>query len=257
MGQINFFILILIVYSLWLLKKKKEFASGILLGASLAIKLFPVLLPVYFLVKLRKKILLGIVTSFLVSTLLVIIFIPEKIYIDFISSVLPTLFSSWKLDYYNQALTGFIGRSFGTEEEAVILKSFSSVIIILATFFVVVYNKKKDFLTIALKIGVLITANLLVNTFSWQHHFVWLIIPFYASVFFLKEITVSKKEKSIYCGVLAISYFLISINFSHPQTLPLLFQSHVFFGAIILFFLQFKLLYDGRVNNKKRKSKTV
>lgn len=237
MGQINLFILSSIVYSIWLLKNKREFASGIVLGILLVVKLFPALLPAYFLMKFQRKILLGIMTSLLVSILLVVIFIPFHIYSSFFT-IFPSLISSWKLDYYNQSLGGFVGRSFGTGETAIIIKSLVSIIIILLTFFATLKNKNKDFLTTALKIGTLITASLLVNTFSWQHHFVWLIIPFYATVFYLIKNKLSKK----YFALLFVSYFLGSVNFKNPTVLPMLLQSHVFYGAIVLFFLDVYLL---------------
>lgn len=249
MGQINIFVLLLLVLSLFFLQKKSDFLGGVFLGISLVIKLFPVLLPVYFLMELQKKILLGVIISFLVSVLLVIIFIPGKIYYEFIFSVLPTLLSSWKLDYYNQALSGVIGRSFGTEELAIILKSLISVIVILMTFFVTFKNRQKDFLTSSLKIGIFVTVSLLVNTFSWQHHFVWLVIPFYASIFYLRDsAAISGKEKSIYYCALVVSYFLVSINFANPKILPIILQSHVFFGSVILFLLQLKLLFKKKVS---------
>lgn len=245
MGQINMLVLMLLVISLWFLKQKREFASGVLLGVSLAIKLFPVLLPVYFIVdsclrrndRERWKVSLGIFASLLISVLLVLIFVPPKIYSEFIS-VLSSLVSSWKLDYYNQSFAGFTGRSFGTGEFANVLKLILSGVVVFTAFFAVIKNKQKDFLITALKFGTLITASLLINTFSWQHHFVWLIIPFYVAFFYLKTNRFEKK----YFAVLFVSYFLISINFANPQILPAISQSHVFFGTLILFALNIYLL---------------
>jgi len=34
-----------------------------------------------------------------------------KINVFFYRNVLPTFFGSWKMDYYNQSLSGFVGRS--------------------------------------------------------------------------------------------------------------------------------------------------
>jgi uncharacterized membrane protein len=238
MGQINIYVLLLLVISLFLLRRKREVASGVFLGISLVVKLFPILLPAYFLFKLQKKILGGIFISLLLSVLSVVIFIPVKIYSEFLFSVLPTLLSSWKLDYYNQALSGVIGRSFGTVEFSIILRYILTVILFSITFIAVFKNKKKDFPSISLRFGTLITASLLINTFSWQHHFVWLIIPFYATFFYIRKFKVGKK----YIAALLISYFLISINFAHPEMLPLLLRSHVFFGAFLLLLLDSHLL---------------
>jgi hypothetical protein len=242
MGQLNMLVLSLMVYSLWLLKKKKEFASGIVLGISLIIKLFPILLPVYFLLSLKGKILLGVLTSFLITALLVVVFVPFQTYSQFIFNVLPSFVTSWKLDYYNQSLAGFVGRSFGTGELGNALKTAFSLSIVFMTFFIVLKNKQMDFVTFSLKLGTLITASLLINTFSWQHHFVWLIIPFYITFFYL----IKHKSDKKYLILLFISYFLVSMNFKDSNFLPVLFQSHVFYGTLILLFIDFKLLFDNK-----------
>jgi alpha-1,2-mannosyltransferase len=240
MGQINMMILLLLTLCLYFLKHEKEFLSGIFLGLSLVIKLFPSLLPFYFLFKLQKMVLLGIFVSLLVTLVLVLVFVPHDIYLYFFQKVAPSLLPSWQTDYYNQSLGGFIGRSFGTGEFSVIIKFLVSAVIVFLTFFAAFKNKKKDFLTMSTKFSIFITANLLINVFSWQHHFVWLVIPFYAVFFYLKK----NKILSKYLGILIISYFLVSINFANPKLLPVIFQSHVFFGAVILFLIELKVLFD-------------
>ena len=249
MGQINILVLMLLVISYWLLVKKKEFLSGVFLGVSLVIKLFPLLLLVYFLLKHQKKIILGMIVVILLSVLLVLIFVPLKTSSQFITNILPSFLSSWKLDYYNQSLGGFIGRSFGTGNLANILKIIFSFIFISITFFAVLKNKQKDFVSFSLKFGTLITASLMINTFSWQHHFVWLIIPFFAM--FSKCLKL--KKKVLYLFILSISYVLVSINFPNPKILPVIFQSHVFFGVLILFVLNVYLLLQKLSFVKKAK----
>lgn len=251
MGQINIFVLWLLVISLWFLKQKKECASGIFLGVSFAMKLFPILLPVYFLIDsglrrndngVNKKVLLGFFISLLISVLLVVIFIPWDISLYFLTKTVPSILGGWKLDYYNQALSGFIGRSFGTGNLANSLKIILSLIIVFITFFSVFKNKQKDFVSFSLKLGTLITASLIINTFSWQHHFVWLVLPFFATIFTCLKL----KKKVLYLLILSISYILVSINFPNPKILPIIFQSHVFFGALILLFLNLHLLQKNK-----------
>lgn len=258
MGQINLLVLWLMVYGLWLMKKRKEFCVGVVLGVSLVIKLFPILLPVWILVSsppatnMRSiagrsfhsngiRIILGIAFALTIAIVFVLIFIPWEVNLTFLK-IFPSLLSSWKLDYYNQSLGGFIGRSWGTDELATILKQALSVTLILTTFFVVLKNRKPDIYSTGLIFGSLINLNLIVNTFSWQHHFVWLIIPFYSTFFYLRKI----KAKNIYYLLLTISYLLISINFKDPSILPTLFQSHVLFGGLILLGLDLYLLVDRK-----------
>lgn len=92
MGQINILILLFLVLSLYFLKIKNDFFGGVFLGLSLVIKLFPLLLPVYFLLKLNKKILTGFLAIFGAAFLSVFIFVPEKTNLYFFHNVVPYFF---------------------------------------------------------------------------------------------------------------------------------------------------------------------
>lgn len=246
MGQINILILFFLVLSLYFLKVKNYLFGGVFLGLSLVIKLFPLLLPVYFLLKLNKKILTGLLAIFGAAFFCVIIFVPEKTNLYFFHNVVPYFFSaSWKLDYYSQSLSAFIGRTFGTGIEGNFLRIVITIIIIFITFFVIFKKSRNDFETLSLEYGLLITATMLINTFSWQHHFVWLIIPFYAlTVYLLKN-----KMGKLYFLLLTISYFLVAANLRTPEDFPPLVRSHVFFGAVFLFILGIKILLTKKQNN--------
>ncbi|MDO8269797.1 MAG: glycosyltransferase family 87 protein [Candidatus Levybacteria bacterium] len=240
MGQMNIVILLLLVLSLYFIKQKKDFYGGLLLGVSLMLKLFPLLLPFYFIIRLKKEILLGIFSSIIGATFLVVLFVPTNIYLYFMSNVVPYFFSSsWKLEYYSQSLSAFVGRTFGVGDVGVALKIGLTLTIVLITFFIVLKKQEKDFLATSLIFGFLITATMLINTFSWQHHFVWLIIPFYATTFYLIKKRFGKSEFIM----LGVSYFLVSINFKNPEIIPVLFRSHVFYGTLILFFVNARLLF--------------
>lgn len=204
------------------------------------LKLFPLLLPFYFIIRLKKEILLGIFSSIIGATFLVVLFVPTNIYLYFMSNVVPYFFSSsWKLEYYSQSLSAFVGRTFGVGDVGVALKIGLTLTIVLITFFIVLKKQEKDFLATSLIFGFLITATMLINTFSWQHHFVWLIIPFYATTFYLIKKRFGKSEFIM----LGVSYFLVSINFKNPEIIPVLFRSHVFYGTLILFFVNARLLF--------------
>lgn len=240
MGQINNLILLLLVVSLLLLKKKREFYSGFFLGLSLGIKIFPLFLPLYFLIKGKQKILLGLLSCVVMLTIIVLFFVPVKVYLTFVKDVFPYFFSSsWKLEYYSQSLSAFVGRTFGTGELGNIIKFFLTLQIVITTLFVILKTKQKSFCETSLMFGFLITATMLVNTFSWQHHFVWLIIPFYATFFYMMRGKHGKREFIL----LGISYFLVVVNFKYPATIPAIFLSHVFYGTLILFFIEARLLF--------------
>lgn len=239
MGQLNLLVLWLMVYGFWLMKKNKLFKTGLVLGVALSIKFSPIFLPFYFLLRFNKKVLLGMIVTFFITLMLVVIFVPYTTYSYYVLKVFPDfVVSSWKLEYYNQSLSGAIGRSFGMGNVSSILKTIISLIFLITAFFIIYKNKQKDFLSQMLIIGTLITLSLLFNTFSWQHHFVWAIIPFYSSIFYLQKRKVSNR----YYGYLFISYILISINFPNPNVLPIILQSHVFYGGLLLLLIDLYIL---------------
>lgn len=283
MGQINMIILLLLTLVLYFLEKRKESLAGIFLGITIILKFFPIIFPAYLLFNITKdtkrvyknrytwstffdisfahikiwlkpkqvhstvRLVKGFLTAILIGMIFVAIFIPFDMTVYFLTSTLPGLFTSWKTDYYNQALSGFIGRSFGTDILANFLKVTLSSIITLISLIIIVKNEHEDLLSIALKFGTIITASLLINTFSWQHHFVWLIIPFYASIFYLRSSTaLSNNKKNIFYLLLFVSYILVSINFKDPYIFPRIFQSHVLYGTLILLGLDLYLLVDRK-----------
>lgn len=242
MGQLNIFVMCILCYGLWIFMQKKDSFAGIIFGAALSIKFSPVFLPFYFLVKFNKRVLVGMLVFALINVLLVMLFVPITTTTYYIVKIAPDfLLSSWKLDYYNQSITGVVGRAWGMGNTSTIVKNIISIGFIVWSFFVIYKNKKKDVLSTMLSIGIVMTLSILFNTFSWQHYFVWLMIPFYATIFYLKKIN----AKNNYYLLITISYFLVSINFPDPNILPVILQSHVFYGGLILLILDLYLLKKG------------
>lgn len=235
MGQINNYVLLLLAASLFFLSRKRMFRGGLFAGIAFSIKLFPVLLPLYFLYAKKIKVLAGFCFWILISIVVTVTVIDKKLLYDFFINILPTFLSSWKTDYYNQALSGFISRSFGVSQFSIILKSIVSIGVIGMSILALKKQKKENIL---LSFGLIITVNLLVNTFSWQHHFVWLVIPFYIAAAYYKKI----KTHLLYFSLLGTAYLLVAGNISNPLLLPAILRDHVFFGTVILFGLLIKLL---------------
>lgn len=242
MGQINIFVLLGLSLGLYFYQQKKEFISGLFFGLALVVKLFPLPLIPFLLIK--KKILIGVLLVCAALVSLTVLFIPISYSKYFVFEVLPTFFNSWKLDYYNQALSGFLGRELGVTTFSANLKLILTLILLGVSYFAVFRNKGNDTMSFALRFGLLITTTLIINTFSWQHHFVWLVIPFYIVIVFLQK----QNQGRLPYVLLFIAYILVSLNFSNPQLMPKFLQSHVLFGAILLWFLNLHFLL---INNKK------
>lgn len=164
-------------------------------------------------------------------------FVRQEIISYFIQKIVPTLINSWKGDYYNQSLTGVLVR-FGIYNNRELIRNLLVLTITLPTLWIALLNKSKDKFVVNLIIGTLLTLNLLVNSFSWQHHFVWLLPSFLATYFYLKKIN----AKNYFYYLLFLCYLLVSINLKYPLNFASFIQSHVFFGSLLLLFVQATLL---------------
>lgn len=237
MGQINTFILLLVILFLYFLEKKRLFLSGIFLGLAIAFKLFPLLLIPYLIIRKKGKIVISILITILSISTYTYFSVKAEIIRDFFKEVIPIILSPWNGGYYNQALSGTLVKFFekGNYHSTQIILS---LVLVFVSFFIILQNKTKEVLTIFMEIGLIITTSLLVNNFSWQHHFLWLIVPFFAMFFYIRK----KNLKRIYYLVLGISYLLVSTNLRYPSLHPSLVQSHVFFGTLMLWLINLQLL---------------
>jgi alpha-1,2-mannosyltransferase len=246
MGQINIFILLLISLFIYFHNKSKNY-SAIFLGISILFKFFPFLMIFYFLVKKQWKIFILLCFTIISGALLSLILIKSDINWFYVQKILPTLLESWKGDYYNQSLSGLLTRFDLSQNLRVILRDSMSFILLFCSFLIIFLKQHKDKLNINLEISLIITLSLLINSFSWQHHFVWMTIPFFATFFYLKN----KKTSLYYYLVLGVCYIMISWNFKNPQDYPILLQSHVFFGTLAMWFLQIYLLFKNSVKDNR------
>jgi alpha-1,2-mannosyltransferase len=239
MGQINNFILLIFVAAIYFLNKK-NYLSAFLLSLSFAIKLFPAYLILQFVAMKKWKFLLTFLISLFLLSLFAFITIGLKVNLYFYQHFLPTLLTGWKTDYYNQALTGFVGRSFVHNFFSVVLVNLLSLLFILSSC-LVVFKARKNKTLLNMSFGLLITLNLIVNNFSWQHHFVFLIFPFLATLFYIQKL----KNKCKWLFTLFITYVLVSINLVNPDAVPVLFQSHVLYGAVLLWVLEAYFIWQN------------
>ena len=240
MGQINNFILLLFVMSIYALNKNKSNLASFLLSLSFAIKLFPAYLILQFAVMKKWKFLFTSLISLIVLSLIAFILIGPRINLYFYQHLLSTLLAGWKTDYYNQAITGFIGRSFSYNFFGQLLVDLILLFFIL-TSCLVVFKSRKNKELMNMSLGLLITLNLIVNNFSWQHHFVFLIFPFLATLFYIHKLKNNRK----FLLILFISYVLVSFNLVNPHAAPVLLQSHVLYGAILLWAMEAYFIWKG------------
>ncbi len=245
MGQINLFIFLFLTLFIYFLSRSK-IKSSIFLGLALTLKIFPLFIPIYLIIKKQWKILFLTICFLFAALILSLIFIKPFINLYFYQNIFPTLIDSWKGDYYNQSLSGVIVRAGFDESIRSNLKIIISLILFLFGFIPILINKQKDKLSLSLEIGIVITVNLLLNSFSWQHHFVWIFLPLLTTYFYLK-----KRNLLRLMPVLGLSYILVSLNMKNSQDIPVFLQSHVFYGALLLLFLEiYLLIFQSKMQNK-------
>lgn len=232
MGQINNLVLFLICISLYFLIKNNDFYSSIGLTFAIILKAFPIL---YFYGLIYKKWKVIILTTLFIASLYIasLFIIKSEIINSYITQVLPSLLGNSPGGiYYNQSLTSFFSR---LDIPAFFLLPIR--LFFIFTSFYMILKKKHDLI---FSFAVITTLILIVNSFSWQHHFVLLLIPFY----YLITSRINKWNILF----LSLSYILVSFNINNPEQikslwLSILVLSHVFFGTLILWFL---LLYGKK-----------
>jgi hypothetical protein len=240
MGQINNLILFLVVLSVYLLSKNRSISSGVLLALSFTIKFFPVIFIPYLLIVKKHKILFYSLLFFSIFTIIGFILGPSLNFFYF-EKIFPSLLTSWKGDYYNQAATGFLVREIPSVALRGILRSAFSLLIIIFSFIPILMFSNKTKERINLEFSILISASLIANNFSWQHHFVLLLFPLITALIYL----IHKKLSLWYYLLLGLSYVLTGLNLASPAFFPVVLQSHVFYGALLLWGLNLKLLLSS------------
>lgn len=237
MGQVNNFVLLAIVLFIYFLANKHHILSGIFLAIATLIKVTPFVFFAYLVFYRKWKILFAAVVASLAISLTTYFFVGHEIYFHFFLETLPKLINAWPGDYYNQSLSGFILRSINGADIQNLLRVFVTLLLSVFSLIALWIHGRKNKMSL-IGINILIILGLLLSSYSWQHHFVWSLIPLFLTFKYIRE--KSGKVKDFL--VLGVSYFLIGVNLKTPLRFPQLLQSHVFFGAMILYFLDLNFL---------------
>jgi alpha-1,2-mannosyltransferase len=234
MGQINLIVLLLLILAFYKEKKGNWLQSGLFWGLAISLKLTPVFLIVYFLVKKEFKLILTGLLTFLILTLFSITLFPHTQ--SYYSRVLPSLLSMQNLSpvLYDQSLQAFLTR--------LNLGKFSKTIADLAVLTLLAmiiwkYIKKKgnnrfQDLNFYSALLILMTIG---SSFAWQHHFVTLFPAFICqSIHVLRNRNIKRGLLLLICAIL-VGYHFPEI--ANPSTSNPLLVSHTLLGCFILFFL--------------------
>lgn len=237
-GQINTFVLLCVVFFVKGFSGKQYRLAGAALAVAIALKLFLLfVIPYLFIIK-KYSILKSFFISFLVISIFILLIIPTPIIASFFNTILPELIHTGGGNYYfDQSLSAFIARSFNLTYASQIAKPLA-IIILLITYYVLWKLRDKNKIEL-LGISILLNLNIILSNFAWQHHFIWMLIPYLICFIYIRDNHLPIK---LYF-VLILSYVLTTINIPNPRLVLPILQSHVFYGAVILYFLLFYLIF--------------
>lgn len=252
MGQINTFILLLLTFFIYYYRGNKQYLSGIALAIALSLKIFPVLLIPYLVISKRWKILISMLLALIIISGAVYLIIPSNITGTFLTKTLPSIFQTGGGTYYfDQSLSSFVARTLHNPISVQLARIISGVILIGTYAILWLYRRFEN--NQLLGISSILILNIVLNGFAWQHHFIWLIIPLFVTLFYIK----SKSLNHWFYLILGLSYLLMALNLKTPTIFPDYIQSHVFYGAILLYglimyLIVFKINKPIKINNKNK-----
>ncbi len=227
MGQINMLILLLIALFFLFEKHREDWLAGVVLGVAMSVKLFPVLFIPWLLIRRRWQILIGLLIALTVCYGVLEVLGYARLISYYYIHVFPAVASGWKGDYYNQSLSGFLTREVTDNGIRRILEIAADIGILFITFIPIVRPvKPKQFF---LEGSLILVANVLVDAFSWQHHFVWIIPALIVVWFTMRELHEVRLNILFFA-----SYILLAYNIAHPGAVNVLLRSHVFYGGLLL-----------------------
>ncbi|HSD98535.1 MAG TPA: glycosyltransferase 87 family protein [Patescibacteria group bacterium] len=236
MGQTNLIAYALLLAGFFLFSKTKRIKSAFLFFLC-AMLLKPILFFTLLVFLFEKQYTyffsLCIAIAFFVFLIPILFHLPNSNVI-FLQNILHQSLAGREV-YYNQGFLGFIARLTNNLALRTIVTTGITVPLL---FFVFWKIRSISFVS---KLSLLLTTLLLIDPLSWQHHFVFLLLPFLLTYFL---VTKQKLHQKFYLLLFVMSYLFVAWNFKTPQifqSFPLILSNQLY-GTILLLFLQLKLL---------------
>lgn len=232
MGQVNLIAYALLIVSLLFYSRQKNLWAALFFVLSCIAKPILGFLILFFILKKQWKIIAY--TFFIFSFLFLISIVIDKHalqdYLYYIQKVIPEASNyNGRGVYYNQGFMGFVFRTLPINSLQTIISFLGIAAVFVLGLITIIKTKKNDLY----QLSVLLTMLPILDTLSWQHHFVVLILPF-TYVFM-----VLYKQKNYWrLGLVFIAYILVSINIKTPgdyTNFPFnILLSHTFYGTLLL-----------------------
>jgi len=256
MGQINTVIFLLLTFFIYCYKNNRQYLSGIALATALSLKIFPILLMPYLMINKQWKILISMLLTLIFISGAVYIAFPKNVTSAFFTNTIPSILQTGGgTYYYDQSLFAFINRTLNNQIPIQLTRAISIAILIATYIILWLYGRFKS--SNLLSMSSLMILNLILNGYAEQHHFMWLIIPLFVTFFYVRN----RRLSNWLYAILGLSYLSMAVNLKNPVIFPVPFQSHVLYGAILLYVLLMYLIVfqsDKPIkNNNCRKSKSA
>lgn len=215
LGQINLFIIFLLVSSFYFYKKGRPLLSSFALGLAGLIKITPLPIVLFYLIKKEKKIVVSWLVTIFTGIAIGVSVFGAQISNYYYMQVLPNLLQettkeTLKTTYMNQSPAAFLGRFGIFEKINTIARMVCNVILFIITSVVVLKSKgEKELYSYSL----LVTMTLLFfPTFVWQHHYVALIPIWLLFVGNAMKNFSTKKWILVVISYLAMNFYFANTN---------------------------------------------
>jgi alpha-1,2-mannosyltransferase len=244
MGQVNLFILFFLTVSFVADQRKKEITSGIFYGLAAMVKLTPLALGLYFLVRKKYKTLLAGILVFSFANFVVLFYLGGTT--DFFTVILPQLLmqTGTQSSLYDQSLRAFVAH-LGTGELHIGISACIVFLLYGSAIYKYVQSLPTSFIKDLLFFSLILAITTIGNSYTWHHHLVFLFPGFVAQAY-----ECLKKRSVMRTGLLFISALLVGMHFSdiaHPPTAHPFLISHALWGTNILIgLLLTSLLWNKR-----------
>lgn len=240
--HIHSIIFLLFTLTIYYLVTKKDYLASVILALAGSLTITPFFILAIFFIQKRFKIITFTTINVLLISLVTMLILGQDIFLKFLSTTTGSQ-DFGIIAYYNQSITSLLSKIVPNQLviKYLIILIIISILISLGFLKQRIKLKNLDIDLIFWNIGLLIL--LIFAPFTWQYHYSLAIISLVYLFYFWKKYNFSKK----YLLLILVSYFLIGFNFKIPQEvnfygLEIIMLSHVFFGGLLLFFLNFFVL---------------
>lgn len=243
-GQIDLVLLFVLVLALWALRREQDVWAGALVALGTLLKIYPVLLLAFFVVKGRWRALFGFVLGMFVFNGIAIAVMGWEMHRVYLFEVLPRIGGTTAYSD-NQTIAGFLARLVASPKDAAILHNPLVTLLstalaglgMLGACLLALRPARTDSTTYALQYSLFLLLMVLAVPAAWMHYETLLAIPFAALLLHWRAGTVPLRRVVI----LALAFGLITYGNQWSfydgtvmGVLTILGISYKFYGMLLL-----------------------